>query len=161
MNTHTAPTKLEIRNSKSAIRNRQSAFTLIEIVIVLTIISILGAGVMFMTKGWIDSSKETRVQADLDKIATGLLGYESKALRLPTTEQGLKALVDKPTTQPIPDRWIQFIEDVPKDPWGMEYQYRNPGQKSKKGYDLWSVGPDGVDGTDDDVGNWKTTTSSQ
>lgn len=136
-------------------RSRRSAFTLIEIVIVLTIIAILGSGVMYMTKSWIDTSKETRVQSDLDKIATGLLGYESKALRLPTTEQGVKALVEKPTTEPVPERWSNFLEELPKDPWGQEYKYRLPGQKSKRGYDLWSVGPDGVDGNEDDIGNWK------
>lgn len=136
-------------------RARRAGFTLIEIVIVLTIIAILGSGVMYMTKSWIDTSKETRVQADLDKIATGLLGYESKALRLPTTEQGVSALVEKPTIEPVPERWSAFLEELPKDPWGQEYKYRLPAQKSKRGYDLWSVGPDGVDGNEDDIGNWK------
>ncbi|HYF34895.1 MAG TPA: type II secretion system major pseudopilin GspG [Prosthecobacter sp.] len=134
-----------------------TAFTLIEIVIVLTIISILGAGVMYMTKSWIDSSKETRVVSDIDRVATALLGYESRASRLPTTDQGLKALVDKPTTEPVPERWTQFLKEVPMDPWGQEYKYRNPGQKSKDGYDVWTVGPDGQDGTEDDIGNWKST----
>ncbi|GAA5134358.1 GspG family T2SS major pseudopilin variant XcpT [Prosthecobacter algae] len=138
-------------------RAPRPAFTLIEIVIVLTIIAILGSGVMYMTKSWIDTSKETRVQSDLDKISTGLLGYESKALRLPTTEQGVKSLVEKPTSEPIPERWSNFLEEIPKDPWGQEYKYRIPAQKSKRGYDVWSVGPDGVDGNEDDIGNWKST----
>lgn len=130
-------------------------FTLIEIVIVLTIISILGAGVMYMTKSWIDTSKETRVASDIEKIATGMLGYESRNMRLPTQDQGIKALVEKPTIEPLPERWIPFLEEVPKDPWGADYKYRIPAQKSKKGYDIWSMGPDGADGTEDDIGNWK------
>jgi general secretion pathway protein G len=136
-------------------RSQAGAFTLIEIVIVLTIISILGAGVMYMTKSWIDTSKETRVAADMEKIATGLLGYESRNQRLPTTDQGLKALVEEPTIEPKPERWSQFLKEVPMDPWGQEYKYRIPAQKSKEGYDLWSVGPDGQEGTADDFGNWK------
>lgn len=135
----------------------RNAFTLIEIVIVLTIIAILGSGVMYMTKSWIDTSKDTRVQSDLDKISTGLVGYESKALRLPTTEQGIKALVEKPTTEPLPERWINFLVEMPKDPWGQDYKYRLPAVKSKRGYDVWSIGPDGVDGNEDDIGNWKAT----
>jgi general secretion pathway protein G len=138
-------------------RSTRAAFTLIEIVIVLTIISILGAGVMYMTKSWIDTSKDTRVTTDMEKIATGLLGYEARNQRLPTTDQGLKALVDKPATEPIPERWTQFLKEVPTDPWGQEYKYRNPAQRSKDGYDVWSVGPDGQDGTDDDIGNWKSS----
>jgi general secretion pathway protein G len=136
---------------------KTSGFTLIEIVIVLTIISILGAGVMMMTKSWIDTSKETRTASDLDKIALALQGYEMKAMRLPTTEQGITALVEKPTVEPIPDRWTNYIEEVPKDPWLQPYKYINPGVKSKRGYDIWSVGPDGQDGSADDIGNWKST----
>ncbi len=154
MNLATPSRAFVIRHSSFA---RQRAFTLIEIVIVLTIISILGAGVMFMTSGWIDSSKETRADSDLQKMATALLGYESRALRLPTTEQGLDALVNKPTTEPIPERWTGFLEEIASDPWGNAYQYRYPAQKSKKSYDLWSFGPDGKDGTEDDIGNWKST----
>ena len=139
-------------------RTPHHAFTLIEIVIVLTIIAILGSGVMYMTKSWIDTSKQTRAQAELDKISTRLLRYESKALRLPTTEQGIQALVEKPTIEPVPDRHTQFLEEMPKDPWGQDYKYRLPAQKSKRGYDIWSIGPDGVDGNEDDIGNWKTVT---
>jgi len=73
----------------------------------------------------------------------------------PTTEQGLKALVEKPTTEPLPEKWTALMEEVPKDPWGQEYKYRYPAQKSKKPFDVWSVGKDGVDGNEDDIGNWK------
>ncbi len=134
---------------------RSSGFTLIEIVIVLTIISILAAGSIYMLKGNVDVAKETRVESDVQNISTQLQLYEARNMRPPTTEQGIKALVEKPTTEPAPERWSPLLEEVPKDPWGQEYKYRYPAQKSKKSYDLWSVGKDGVDGNEDDIGNWK------
>ena len=135
----------------------QRAFTLIEIVIVLTIISVLAAGSIYLLKGNVDVAKETRVEGDIANIATQLQLYEARNLRLPTSEQGIVALVEKPTTEPLPERWTQLLEEPPKDPWGQPYMYRYPAQKSKKPYDLWSIGKDGQDGTEDDIGNWKAT----
>lgn len=131
------------------------AFTLIEIVIVLTIISILAAGSIYMLKGNVDTAKETRVDGDLLNIMTQLQLYEARNMRPPTTEQGLKALVEEPTTDPKPEKWIALMDEVPKDPWGQEYKYRYPAQKSKKPFDVWSLGKDGIDGNEDDIGNWK------
>lgn len=136
----------------------RAGFTLIEIVIVLTIISILAAGSIYMLKGNVDVAKETRVDGDLQNIMTQLQLYEARNMRPPTTEQGLKALVEKPTTEPLPEKWTALLESVPKDPWGMEYKYRYPAQKAKKAYDVWSVGKDGADGTEDDIGNWPANT---
>jgi general secretion pathway protein G len=76
---------------------------------------------------------------------------------MPTTEQGIKALFEKPTTEPIPDKWTQLLEDLPKDPWQQPYKYEYPAKRSKKSFDLWSVGKDGQDGTADDIGNFKNT----
>lgn len=132
-------------------------FTLIEIVITLTIIAILASGSIYLLKGQIDSAKDTRVDSDLQAIGLALQSYESRALRMPTTEQGLKALVEKPTIEPIPENYRAFMEEMPKDPWGQEYKYRFPAQKSKKPYDVWSLGADGQDSTEDDMGNWKKT----
>lgn len=136
---------------------RSAAFTLIEIVITLTIIAILASGSIYLLKGQIDSAKDTRVDSDIQGIAIALQTYESRALRKPTTEQGLRALVEKPTIEPIPENYRASLKDMPKDPWGQEYKYRIPPQKSKDEFDLWSVGPDGQDGTEDDIGNWKKT----
>ncbi|MEN3942011.1 type II secretion system major pseudopilin GspG [Prosthecobacter sp. SYSU 5D2] len=136
-------------------RAPRHAFTLIEIVIVLTIISILAAGSIYMLKGNVDVAKETRVDGDLQNIMTQIQLYEARNMRPPTTDQGLKALVERPTTEPLPEKWTALMEEVPKDPWGQEYKYRYPAQKSKKSYDVWSIGKDGADGTEDDVGNWK------
>lgn len=136
---------------------RRAGFTLIEIVIVLTIISILAAGSIYMLKGNVDVAKETRVESDIQNIMTQLQLYEARNMRAPTTEQGLKALVEKPSTEPLPEKWTQLLEAVPKDPWGQEYKYRYPAQKSKKPYDVYSAGKDGADGTEDDIGNWPQT----
>jgi type II secretion system protein G len=88
-----------------------AAFTLIEIVITLTIIAILASGSIYLLKGQIDSAKDTRVDSDLQAIGLALQSYESRALRKPTTEQGLKALVEKPTTEPIPENYRAFMKD--------------------------------------------------
>jgi general secretion pathway protein G len=147
---------MKIRTSHSPTRSA-AAFTLIEIVITLTIIAILASGSIYLLKGQIDSAKDTRVDSDLQAIGLALQSYESRALRMPTTEQGLKALVEKPTIEPIPENYRAFMEEMPKDPWGAEYKYRFPAQKSKKPYDVWTMGADGQDGTEDDMGNWKKT----
>ena len=149
---------MKIHNSKSN-AFQTAAFTLIEIVITLTIIAILAGGSMMMYSSLIDTAKDSRVVADMDRIALALQSYEGRSLRMPTTEQGLQALVEKPTTEPIPDNYKQFMEELPKDPWGQPYKYRFPAQKSKKGFDVYSVGPDGAEGTDDDIGNWKKPTA--
>jgi general secretion pathway protein G len=132
-------------------------FTLIEIIIVLTILVILAGGSIYMLKGLPEAAKEQRVESDLSTISAAIQAYEMRNMRPPTTDQGIKALVEKPTTEPIPERWMAFSEDIPKDPWGQEYKYRYPAQKSKKSFDVWSVGADGQDGTADDLGNWKAT----
>ncbi|MCB1276091.1 type II secretion system major pseudopilin GspG [Prosthecobacter sp.] len=147
---------MKIRPSNTQTR-QAAAFTLIEIVITLTIIAILASGSIYLLKGQIDSAKDTRVDSDLQAIGLALQSYESRALRMPTTEQGLHALVEKPTIEPIPENYRAFMEEMPKDPWGQEYKYRFPAQKSKKPYDVWTVGADGQDGTEDDIGNWKKT----
>ena len=80
--------------------------------------------------------------------------YESMNGFYPTTEQGLQALVTQPQNDPRPTRWYQLFTDLPKDPWGSNYIYRNPGQKNSGGYDLYSAGPDRQPDTgDDDWGN--------
>ena len=82
--------------------------------------------------------------------------YQTMALRYPTTEQGLKALVTRPGTEPIPRKWTAKMEDAALfDPWQSPYQYANPGRNNQTGYDLWSMGPDMTNGTDDDLGNWQ------
>lgn len=136
-------------------RKHRGGFTLIEIVIVLTILAILGGSAIYLLKGLPESAKETRVEGDLKAIGLALMSYEQRAMRMPTTEQGLNALVEKPTLEPLPERWSAVMEELPKDPWLQEYKYVYPAVKSKKPYDLWSLGKDGKDNTGDEIGNWK------
>ena len=73
--------------------------------------------------------------------------------RYPTTEEGLNALLKAP--EGTEDRWAgPYVRDIPKDPWGNEYQYAFPATRSRDAYDIWSMGPDGKNNTDDDIGNW-------
>jgi general secretion pathway protein G len=138
---------------------RRRGFTLIELVLVLTLLALLmGAAVYTLNQGGIvGGAQEDRIHADVQTIKTALDTYFYKAGRHPTTEQGLSALVDKPTAPPIPDRWNSTMTEIPIDPWKQPYNYRYPAQKSKEPYDVWSIGKDGVDGTEDDIGNWKKT----
>jgi len=97
-------------------------------------------------------AKDMRVRADIQAISTQLKLYESMNGFYPTTEQGLKALVTPPETDPKPARWYQLFKDVPKDPWQIDYIYICPGIRHPDSYDLYSAGPDRKPDTTDD--NW-------
>jgi general secretion pathway protein G len=134
---------------------KSTAFTLIEIVLVITILAVLGAAAIYLVKGNVDVAKQTRVDSDIKNIVTQIKVYEARNLQPPTNEQGLKALVEIPTVEPVPERWTQLLEEVPKDPWNHEYRYTHPAKRSKADYDVFSLGADGVESADD-IGNWKT-----
>ncbi|MDB6117685.1 MAG: ral secretion pathway protein [Verrucomicrobiaceae bacterium] len=148
-----------MKTHRISTRRHPAGFSLIEIVIAMTIVAILGATVIKLMSGNIDVAKEQAVQADIDGMSTQLMVYESRAGRAPTTEQGLKALWEKPTSEPVPERWVALLEEEKKDPWGQPYKYAYPATKSKKAFDIWSVGKDGQDGTADDIGNFKNTST--
>ncbi len=127
----------------------RGAYTLIEIMLVLSIIVVLmGLGVGLLS-GNLDFAKDTRVRSDLKTLKMQLQLYETMNLRLPTTQQGLKALVEKPSSPPEPRRWRQLLEREMVDPWDNTYQYVNPGRKNPNGYDLYSLGPDREESEDD------------
>jgi len=134
-------------------RFSQSGYTLFEIMLVLGIIAVLVGSAIYMLVGNIDVAKEQRVDSDVEAISMQLRTYEMLNYRMPTTEQGLKALVSQPTTEPRPRRWKQLMKSVPIDPWGNEYVYRNPG-KGGAAFDIYSLGPDGKE-SDDDAGKNK------
>jgi general secretion pathway protein G len=132
----------------------QSAFTLLEIMLVVTIIALLLGAAIYKLSGNVEYSRHVRVAADLQGINTQLKVYESMSGFFPTSEQGLQALVTQPTTDPQPGRWYQLYSQLPKDPWQNNYVYRSPGTKNPNGYDLFSPGPDHLpDTTDDDWGD--------
>ena len=142
-------------NPRNIRKNRfsQSGYTLFEIMLVLGIIAVLVGSAIYMLVGNIDVAKEQRVDSDVEAISMQLRTYEMLNYRMPTTEQGLKALVTQPTTEPRPRRWKQLMKSVPIDPWGNEYVYRNPG-KGGAAFDIYSLGPDGKE-SDDDAGKNK------
>src|SRR5437899_5130085 len=129
-------------------KRKHQGFTLLEIMLVVSIIVII-LGVAISKLGNTTAiAKTMRVQADLQAIKTQLQLYESMNGFYPTTEQGLQALVTQPSNDPRPARWFQYFKQVPKDPWGSDYIYRCPGQKGR--YDLFSAGPDRIPDTADD-----------
>ena len=134
-------------------RKKQQAFTLLEIMLVVTIIAILMGAAIYKLAGNVEIAKHTAVTADVQALGTQLKLYESMNGFFPTTEQGLQALVTPPESDPKPARWYQLFKEVPKDPWHNNYVYRCPGVKNPGGYDLFSAGPDRIaDTTDDDGG---------
>ena len=133
-------------------RKKQQAFTLLEIMLVVTIIAILMGAAIYKLAGNVEIAKHTAVSADVQALGTQLKLYESMNGFFPTTEQGLQALVTPPETDPKPARWYQLFKEVPKDPWHNNYIYRCPGIKNPGGYDLFSAGPDRIADTADDDG---------
>jgi general secretion pathway protein G len=132
------------------IRKKQAGFTLLEIMLVVTIIAVLLGVAINRFAGNVEFAKQTRIKADIQGITTQLRLYESMNGFYPTTEQGLQALIAAPETEPKPTRWTQLFKDMPKDPWQSNYIYRNPGTKNPSGYDLFSPGPDRLPDTADD-----------
>lgn len=130
-------------------------FTLIEIMLVVTIIVVLMGAAIALLTGNVEVAQEQRVLADIQSITTQLKLYETTNYFLPSTQQGIQALVQRPTSEPLPKRWRQLLKEVPVDPWGMPYEYRNPGRRNPSSFDLFSSGPDRKPDTEDDIGNWK------
>ena len=135
----------------------KNGFTLIELMIVVIIIAALAAMIVPRLSGRAEQAKATVAQSDINaSLATALKLYQLDNGNFPTTEQGLDALLTKPTTEPVPPNWNgPYVEKPPLDPWNNPYKYRCPGTNNKSSYDLYSMGKDGQEGTDDDVTNWK------
>jgi general secretion pathway protein G len=131
-------------------KRNQSAFTLLEIMLVVMIIGLLLGTAIYKLRGNVEISRSVAVQSSLQSVRTQLKLYESLNGFAPTTEQGLQALVAQPQAEPRPARWTQFLDSVPKDPWGKDFVYLSPGRKNPTSYDLYSAGPDRTPDTADD-----------
>ena len=131
-------------------KKTRQGFTLLEIMLVVTIIGLLLTAAIFGFRGNVEYSRKVRVQGDIQGITTQLKLYQSMNGFYPTTDQGLQALVAQPDTDPKPSRWLQLFDKIPKDPWQTDYIYRCPGLKNPNGFDLYSAGPDRVPDTADD-----------
>ena len=126
---------------------------MIEMIIVLTIIGLLVGMAIYSMHGVDDQAREQKVHADLLTFKEALAEFQLDNSVLPTTDQGLKILWERPTTDP-PQHWRGLFDEKQQDPWGHDYQYLNPGKHNPDRYDVWSNGPDGKADTDDDIGNW-------
>ncbi|WP_395735563.1 type II secretion system major pseudopilin GspG [Prosthecobacter sp.] len=131
------------------------AFTLLEMMIVLLIIALIIGSVAVMVNGIEKNAESVAAGAKIKQLQSALVAYKIANLIPPTQEQGLEALNKRPTAAPAPKRWTQLVkEDALIDPWGRKYAYRNPGKHNVGGYDVLSFGPDGIENTEDDIGNW-------
>ncbi|AOY90181.1 type II secretion system protein GspG [Marinobacter salinus] len=148
---------MKIRNIKK--RKDSRGFTLIEIMVVMVILGLLVAIVAPNIMGRSDQAKVTIAETQLKNIQSALDLYRLDNSQYPSTQQGLEALVSKPSGSPEPKNWNPdgYLKSVPEDPWGAEFQYISPG--SEGAYDLYSYGSDGQEGGDGDASDisvWNT-----
>lgn len=137
-------------------RTRRHAFTLIELLLVMVIIAVLAAVVLPKLTGRSEDARISAAKSQIAIFSNALSTYEIDNGSYPSTAQGLDALRNKPSGTPEPKGWKRpYLEkDAGVDPWGNEWVYRQPGTKNADGYDVLSAGPDGREGTEDDIGNW-------
>ena len=139
----------------SAVR-REQGFTLIEIMVVVIILGLLAAVVVPQFLGRVDDARVAKAKQDIQATETALTLFKLDNFKYPTTDQGLRALVEKPADPSIRNwRPGGYLKRVNKDPWGNEYQYANPGTHGE--YDLYTLGADGQpggEGPNADIGNW-------
>ncbi|MDR9468575.1 type II secretion system major pseudopilin GspG [Marinospirillum sp.] len=137
---------------------KQKGFTLLEVMVVLVIIGLLVAIVAPNVLDNQDKAMVQKARADLSSLEQALEMYRLDNFNYPTTEQGLDALVEKPSVAPEPKNYREngYIRRLPSDPWGNDYQYRQPGEHGR--VDIYSLGADGREGGEDlnaDIGNWQ------
>ena len=134
----------------------QAGFTLIELMVVLVIIGVLAALIVPNVLDRADDARVTAARTDVNNLMQALKLYKLDNQRYPTAEQGLQALITKPSAPPAPTNWRPYLEKLPNDPWGRPYQYLNPGVKGE--IDVMSFGADGQpggEGKNADVGSWQ------
>lgn len=132
-------------------RRERKAFTLVELLLVVTIIGILAGAVLVNFRGQTDRAKESRARNDIQTLETALNMHEIDVGDYPSSDQGLQALSSDSGAAGWNGPYLR--KSITRDPWGNEYVYQYPGSKGIY-YDLYSVGKDGQDGTEDDIGNW-------
>ena len=134
----------------------QRGFTLIELMVVLVIIGVLAALIVPSVLDRADDARVTAAKTDIANLSQALKLYKLDNQRYPSADQGLQALVAKPTVGAIPTAWRTYLDKLPLDPWGKPYQYLNPGIKGE--IDVMSFGAAGVaggEGKNADIGSWQ------
>lgn len=145
-------------STNRSLNTHQHGFTLIEIMVVVVIMGILAALVVPKLMGRADDARIMAAKQDISTMLQSLKLYKLDNQRYPTTEQGLAALITKPTSGPVANGWKTggYLDKLPKDPWGGNYQYLSPGIKGE--LDIFSLGADGQaggEGNDADIGSWQ------
>jgi general secretion pathway protein G len=137
-------------------RNRRGGFTLVEIMVVVVILGILAATIIPQFVGTTQDAKLGAAKADVAQLKNAIDRFNINMDRYPTTEEGLKVLVEAPSESK--EKWRgPYIDKLQNDPWGTPYQYRSPSTHRSGFYDIWSRGPDKADGGEGegaDIGNW-------
>jgi general secretion pathway protein G len=134
---------------------RMRGFTLIEVMVVIVILGVLAALVVPRVMNRPDEARAVAARQDIAAVMQSLKLYRLDNQRYPTTEQGLQALVSRPTSGPEAANWKSYLDKLPMDPWGKPYQYLNPGVRGE--IDVFSFGADGQpggEGADADIGSW-------
>lgn len=136
---------------------KSSGFSLLEILVAMAIMAILGGIMVTQFMGKTEEANYQKLKGDLAAIESALIQYHSDNFLLPTTEQGLDALIKKPQSEPTPKNYARrgYMKSLKNDPWGNPYQYAYPGEFGE--YDVYSLGADGEEGGEglaSDIGNW-------
>ncbi len=144
--------------TRRGLRGTHGGFTLIEIMVVVVIIGLLAAVVVPQFLSKVDDARVSKAKQDIQAIETALTMYKLDNYTYPTTEMGLKALVQKPDPQ-LAKNWRPggYLQHLNKDPWKNDYQYVDPGTHGAGEYDLYTLGADGQPGGEEykaDIGNW-------
>lgn len=145
-------------DSAQAAGASDSGFSLLELMVVVVILSVLALAIVPRVIDRPDQARAARAKSDIAAISNALGLYRLDNLNYPTTAQGLQALVSRPTTDPPAPNWAQggYLARLPKDPWGGDYQYLQPGVHGD--FDVFSYGADGQpggSGADADIGSWQ------
>lgn len=153
----TSPQQLRPSRTQTQGAGKDAGFSLLELMVVVVILSVLALVVVPRVIDRPDQARAARAKADIASVVSAVKLYRLDNFRYPTTEQGLQALVSRPSSDPAPANWAEggYMDRLPVDPWGQPYQYLSPGVHEE--FDVFSYGADGGaggEGVDRDIGSW-------